>query len=100
VGFDDFLNTPGVHRAVVLLERHGEPVTFRQFTELTGLADLTASKLRDAMQRFGLISVAWANERTQRIELTAHGRKLVLLVAQEGKLVEDAMRARKPDDTR
>lgn len=93
MGFEEYLNTPGVDRVVITLEKHGKPITFRLFAHESGFSEPYARKLRDTMSRFGLIDVSWENKRTQVIELTSYGKKFAQLVHQQGRLIEEASKA-------
>jgi predicted transcriptional regulator len=87
VSFDDYLDTPGVQRIVIALDKEGS-MTFREFVQASTFDDRLAAKVRDAMAGWGLITVGWQNKKTQMIELTPLGKRFVTLTYKQAEIIE------------
>lgn len=76
---DDIRDDPGVRIALAaLLAKDPEPMTMPELQEATGLAEVWSRRLRQVMERWGLIRTEWASEGRVRyllIRLTPVGRK-------------------------
>jgi hypothetical protein len=85
---DDYLDTPGVQRIAIALDKDG-PMTFREFVHASTFDDRLAMKVRDAMASWGLIVVGWKDKKTQLIELRPLGKKFVNLTYKQAEIIAE-----------
>lgn len=92
--FDEFVSEPGAFKALHALDKV-ESMTFRQFIQATGYWAELAGKVRDKLEAWNLITVAWKNKKTQEIRITSYGREVVAKLHEQLKVVERAIKAKK-----